>query len=421
MSDLAGNQLKSGFARYAVPYAVGLALPILVALTWSPSGHRWAIESLLRSYTAPVLAAELFAIIVALREGLLTELPRWKWWRPGVLAALILLAVALATMLRAPARTVAMIMTAYWIVHAFFAVAIAYLTGRIFAAGDLVRALMVGFGVFAVEFFVFVAAIPDWNAFDWKYSFMAFNHVRHAGYYLAAIAALSTGAMAVWKWRIGCVWAWLSTSLSFGIALWTGSRGAALAVAATLLAGILLIPTMRKARAWAGGLSAMAAALGAVWLAPAAPSGLMGLSHAFKQTVSGDVTTGRTTIWINVIGAIRKQPIFGYGEGQMHWVAPTWTMAQPHNSILQVALAWGLVGLVCVIVLATAYARRAIPAVRREGGELVPALMAMIAIAILSLYDASLYYALPQSIFAACGAVIASRWSVGGGSPNKSG
>jgi hypothetical protein len=36
--------------------------------------------------------------------------------------------------------------------------------------------------------------------------------------------------------------------------------------------------------------------------------------------------------------------------------------------------------------------------------------MAMTAIAILSLYDASLYYALPQSIFFACAAVIASRW-----------
>jgi hypothetical protein len=61
-------------------------------------------------------------------------------------------------------------------------------------------------------------------------------------------------------------------------------------------------------------------------------------------------------------------------------------------------------------VLAVAYLTRAIPTARREGGALVPAFMAMTAIAILSLYDASLYYALPQSIFFACAAVIASRW-----------
>jgi O-antigen ligase len=113
-----------------------------------------------------------------------------------------------------------------------------------------------------------------------------------------------------------------------------------------------------------------------------------------------------------VIAAIEKHPLFGYGEGQMHWVAPFSTMAQPHNSILQVALAWGLVGLVCVAILTIAFAWRAIPAVRHEGGAMVPVFLAMTAIAILSLYDASLYYALPQSIFMASAGMIASRWAV---------
>jgi hypothetical protein len=47
--------------------------------------------------------------------------------------------------------------------------------------------------------------------------------------------------------------------------------------------------------------------------------------------------------------------------------------------------------------------------------------MAMSAIAILSLYDASLYYAMPQSLFAASAAVIASRWGVEGRSAGRSG
>jgi hypothetical protein len=53
---------------------------------------------------------------------------------------------------------------------------------------------------------------------------------------------------------------------------------------------------------------------------------------------------------------------------------------------------------------------------------MVPVFLAMTAIAILSLYDASLYYALPQSIFLACAAVIASRSGVEGrgGSPLRS-
>jgi O-antigen ligase len=271
---------------------------------------------------------------------------------------------------------------------------------------------MAGFAVFAAAFFLYLAAIPDWATFNWKGGFMSFPHIRHAGYYLAAMAALGIGAMAVAERKGAWLWAWASAAAATGIAVWTGSRGAALALLGTLAAGTLLLPALRSIRNWAGGVSAMAAGLAAAWLAPPAPSSLMGLTHAIRQTTSGDVTTGRTTIWKNVIAAIEKHPLFGYGEGQMHWVAPFSTMAQPHNSILQVALAWGLVGLACVAILAIAFAWRAIPAVRREGGAMVPVCLAMTAVAILSLYDASLYYALPQSIFMASAGMVASRWGV---------
>ena len=155
----------------------------------------------------------------------------------------------------------------------------------------------------------------------------------------------------------------------------------------------------------------MAIAIAVVSQAPAAPNYLLGLARAVRASGAEDVTTGRLTIWKNVISAIRERPIFGYGEGQMHTVAPFSVMAQPHDSVLQVTLAWGLVGLACILTLTIAYGRRALPAVRHEAGALVPLFMAIIALAILSLYDGSLYYALPQSIFIACAAVIASGWS----------
>jgi len=77
-----------------------------------------------------------------------------------------------------------------------------------------------------------------------------------------------------------------------------------------------------------------------------------------------------------------------------------------------VTLAWGLAGLACVAVLAVVFLSRALPAVRREQGPLVPVFTAMTALAILSLYDGDLYYAFSTSIFLACGAVIASQWNV---------
>jgi O-antigen ligase len=385
---------------------------LLVAFTWSPSGAWSGAELNVRAFTLPVIGAELFAIAVALREGLIGAMRQWRWPRPVVAAAAVLLLIAVATALTAPSRIGAIVLTTYWIVHALFALAMAHLAGRLFEPSDLVRALMAGFAVFAAAFFAYLAAIPDWRAFDWKYGFMAFSHVRHAGYYLGAMAALGLGAMAVAGRNGERLAALLLASLAFGMALWTGSRGAALAVVGSLVVGIVLFPAFRAVRAWGAALAGMAAAVAVVWIAPAAPSTMMGLTHAVQQTTSGDVTTGRTTIWKNVIHAIERRPVFGYGEGQMSTVAPTWTLAQPHNSILQFALSWGLVGLLCAAVLAIAFAARAIPTARREGGALVPAFMAMTAIAILSLYDASLYYALPQSIFFACAGVIASRWGV---------
>jgi hypothetical protein len=406
--------IESGFTRYAVPYLVGLAVPLLVALTWSPSSDWTVGKLLLRDYAGTIAAAELFTIIVALREGLLRALPRWDWSRAAAGSAIVLLVVALVTAFRAPVQWLSITLTVYWIIHGLFAVSFCYLCGRLFSAADLIRAYMVGFAVFALEFFVFVVSVPDWDRFGWTYGFMAFSHIRHAGYYLAAMAGISLGAMAVSDSRRGRLWAWLSASLAFGIALWTGSRGAALATAGVVVVAFVVVPAFRSVRAWGGAIAAMAVATAAVWLAPATPNPLMGLGHAVKQTTGGNVTTGRTTMWQGVIEAIRERPVFGYGEGQMHTVAPHSTMVQPHESILQVTLAWGFVGLACVVILALAWAVRALPTIRREQGALVPAFMGMGAIAILSLYDGALYYALPISIFLACAALIASRWGAAG-------
>lgn len=407
-----GERAATGFARHVVPYAIGLAPALLVALTWAPSGEMSRLQGLVRGYSLPVVAAELFAILVALREGLLRSILRWRWPRPVAAAIAVLLLVALGSLFTAPVRSVAATLTLYWIVHLLFALSIAQLCGRVFTVRDLFTAFLAGFALFVAEFFLFLSQIPDWARFDWTYGFMAFSHIRHAGYYLAAMAALGMGAMALARNRGEWAWAWASAAAAFAIALWTGSRGAALAVGGALAAGVLLVPAMRALKSWLGALSAMAAALAVVWVAPAAPSAMMGLTHAVQQTTSGNVSNGRTTIWRNVIEAIGKRPLLGYGEGQMHWVAPFSTMAQPHDFPLQVALAWGLVGLACVAVIAAAYAARALPAARAPGGALAPPFMAMTAIAILSLYDASLYYALPQSIFMACAGAVAAGWSV---------
>jgi O-antigen ligase len=201
-----------------------------------------------------------------------------------------------------------------------------------------------------------------------------------------------------------------AAAAAIGIAMWTGSRGAMLAVVATSIAGLLFAPAMRSARAWGGALASMGIALSLVAVAPSVQNRLMGLERTVTATAQPDVTTGRTAIWANAVGAIQHRPLFGYGEGQMRVVAPFSIMVQPHNVLLQVAFAWGLLGLACVLVLALAFVARALPAVGRDEGMLTPAFLAMTALATLSLYDGALYSALPISMFMAFGGSVASGW-----------
>jgi O-antigen ligase len=118
------------------------------------------------------------------------------------------------------------------------------------------------------------------------------------------------------------------------------------------------------------------------------------------------LTTGRTEIWRNVFQVIERQPVFGYGPGQMPVIAPYGTMGQAHNLVLEVLLSWGLVGFVAVLVVVLFYLRRALPAVRQEGDLLAAPFVAMTSILALSMIDAAMFHVLPVSIFAACAGMI---------------
>jgi O-antigen ligase len=198
--------------------------------------------------------------------------------------------------------------------------------------------------------------------------------------------------------------------VGFTFVWWTGSRGAIIAIVGALLIGVVVIPAVRRVSVWGGTLLGL---LGGALIASQLPAHgpLMGFSRTVMQTVgSGDVSTGRTVLWLNVLGAIRQRPIFGYGENQMATVAPFYGLGQTHNVVLQILLAWGVVGLASVAVLAVWFLLRSLPVVRRDPNELAAPFMAMATLASLAAYDGSLFHVVPVSIFAACAGMIAARW-----------
>ena len=398
--------------RYFIPAVIGFAPFVLLLMTWQAE-RMSRLMLVMRVYSAPEIAAELFTILVALREGLLAA---WKPPRRGSLgfAALIalglLVAIALAdAIFVAPTTSAAVERTGFWLVHLLFGLSVAFLCGRLFAARDLVGGYLAGFAVFALAFAIFAAGALQ-RPVDWTWDLPAVVHIRHLGIYATAAIGLAIGVMATARRRAIWLAAFAVALAGFALTLWTGSRGPIAALAAAVIAGAIIAPSMRRARAWGGALLSLALAIPAIAWLPV-PAANMGAGRTVAATVQvADAGTGRGALWRLVIEAIERRPLFGYGEGQMPTVATFYGMAQPHNIVLQLLLAWGVAGLTCAAVLAYWFLRRAIPAVRRDEPALLPPLMAMLSLFALSMVDAALYHILPLSIFAACAGMIAAGW-----------
>ena len=397
--------------RYFIPALIGFAPFVLSLVSWAPEG-RTPIQRLLLTFYVPIIAMQLAVIVIALREGLIAAMRRWSWKPVPSTAIIVLVLVAITTAALAPNSIGAWIWTIFWLIHLSFGFAVTHLAERRIAPIDLWVAYLAGFVAFVSSCALFALNVRD-PAFDWTHGWPAALHIRHLGYYAAAMTALCIGLAAVERSRkVNALLLGLMT-LGATFALWTGSRGAVVGVLGALVIGLIVIPGIRRPIVWG---SALVGLVGGFLIASQLPASgpWMGAGRTVTQTVeSQDVSSGRTQIWKNAIGAISHRPIFGYGENQMATVAPFHGLGQTHNVILQILLAWGTVGLACVAVLAIWFLIRSVPAVRRDTAGLAPPFMVMAALTTLSAFDGSLFHVVPLSLFAACAGLIASSWTLG--------
>ena len=125
---------------------------------------------------------------------------------------------------------------------------------------------------------------------------------------------------------------------------------------------------------------------------------------------SSGMTSGRAELWRGTLEAIGRHPWFGHGEGQLWHVVPaakTFEVAHPHNIVLQILFAWGVVGALCVAVLAIPFALRVTRNAQARGGEWLPPLMAMLVLVPYALVDGTLFHVHAASLFAACAGLAA--------------
>ena len=206
-----------------------------------------------------------------------------------------------------------------------------------------------------------------------------------------AIGALYTPGAGPRQRVLVCATIFLATAALF----WSGTRAGVLGMAGGVAVLLATVRTLPPARILI--LAGIAAALGIIasrfWLPPDAAFGL--LRRAGEQG-SGDLesfSSGRTIVWASMMKAFAGSPLFGVGEGAVHWLAAIGKdrHVQPHNSVVQMLSSWGLIaGTAASYLLARLLF--AIHRMARRGMWAIPLVLMLDCLLVMSLADGVLYF-----------------------------
>jgi O-antigen ligase len=253
-----------------------------------------------------------------------------------------------------------------------------------------VRANLTGFLLFFALLVAFVATTEQTDT-ERVFGLPAFGHVRWFGYYAAGMIGLCAAGF-----LRGTGFAILAATVAFALAFWTGSRGAVVAALVGLLACTILFQQFRSLRAWLLFALSIVAGLALSFVLDAlVPIGAFGPDSMARYTSSG-----RIELWKDTLESIQMRPWLGWGDGQFRWSGGTGqTVAQPHNVVLQVLYAWGLIGgLLCAALAVWVVSRL----VKARAVEAAPFQCAALILGAYSLFDGALHYVQSTSLFALC-------------------
>lgn len=385
---------------------VPLAPLIFAIATFDPWGNGYRVQAILRSMSLPITMIEMVVIFWAFMRGFQLDMAVRKLpvWARILLVILIAIAIA-TTIFVAPDRAKATIRTYAWAIHLLFGFGLCYLfqtrwsdLRRLFwptiAAGTV-------FYVFAV--IALVLTIPNEQVFNWKAFGLGVTHIRQVAFYSIVGAGAALGLAATTQERSHYWSAVAAATLLLALSFWSGTRGSLLAVFVAFAVGLVLLPAMRH---WRAGLALIVSYAGGGLISlihqPPHPFfGLFRISRSTAVTKADALATGRLTQWSDSARAVLERPWFGYGESQYGYAVPGWDQFNhPHNIFLQLLIQWGIIGTACFIALAAYLGWHFMRRASSNGPDMVPAFLVAAGLAILSLYEGSLYHPYPVMMFA---------------------
>jgi O-antigen ligase len=123
-----------------------------------------------------------------------------------------------------------------------------------------------------------------------------------------------------------------------------------------------------------------------------------------------ELTTNRWTIWKLTLPRVLEHPWMGHGQGQFVKMMTEFKgrIMHPHNSLVQFLYEWGIVGTVSLAILVVRPLRRKLRSWQRSDRANLPAIGALTAICIHSLFDGALFDPFPIMVAVISFAILAS-------------
>jgi exopolysaccharide production protein ExoQ len=252
-----------------------------------------------------------------------------------------------------PAPPYAIAFCLVWFVQPLFAVALAHCLSAV-TLGEtrrmsiIIAAIMLVFCLMIAKHFIFHPDPADTPGKEiiWQLAVPGFVSVRLFGAFCGALLALFVGLILVEdrEGRVGIA-NYVIVTLAAGLTIWSGTRAAVLGfvVAMTIILIMGTRPTWSMFARLV--LCTVIAAVLATALNPYGSPDFMLYEYGDMHS-SESISGNRLSLWTTVFQAFLGSPIIGFGAGASAWTLPAdvFPHIQPHNSVLEFLLSWGLVG-----------------------------------------------------------------------------
>jgi O-antigen ligase len=382
-----------------------------IALLPNTPINKLSLDSL---YAQAGSVIELIIFIAAMARGFrpikaLSSLPLFAGL---AVMALLLIAFGTARFVAVDPPT-AIFMSALWAIHLLFGLSVGWLAQNAWPknAACIWAAFVASLLVYIAIVAVYVARIKSPVTYDWETLGVGVFNVRGILFYLVpgygAALALTFSA----RTRALFILSILAASVMFAAICWSGTRSAAVSCVIVPLIAIGLISSLR-ARKFIGAYALSLILGGALSLIQQPPSPFYGIfSRVASNYDDKDQSSGRLEIWQATIATIGDKPIFGHGDQRLYASIPRFQTIHPHNSILQIALYWGLAGTVLFFGLVGWLWVRILRNTRRDPAAYLPAFLVVNGLLFTSMLDGSLFWPHPIMVaaFAAALGLASSR------------